>query len=84
MVTLIDTSRFPVGRDIDYTSGEETSILAPFPRAQLPAAYQAAFADKKRGDIVEFRIPGNGNVPFKFVVAEIASVVSSSRMRSTA
>ena len=58
----------------DYKSGEETSILAPFPRAQLPATYQAAFADKKRGDIVEFRIPGTGNVPFKFVVAEIASI----------
>ncbi len=27
MVTLIDTSRFPVGRDIDYTSGEEAAAI---------------------------------------------------------
>jgi peptidyl-prolyl cis-trans isomerase SurA len=58
----------------DFKSGEETMLLTPFPRAQLPPQYQAAFADKKTKDIVEFQIPGSGNVPLKFVVAEIASV----------
>ncbi|MDB4915800.1 MAG: SurA protein, partial [Gemmatimonadetes bacterium] len=58
----------------DFKSGEETTLLTPFPRAQLPPQYQAAFADKKAKDVVEFQIPGSGNVPVKFVVAEIASV----------
>jgi peptidyl-prolyl cis-trans isomerase SurA len=58
----------------DYRSGEETSLLTPFPRAQLPTQYAQAFADKKPKDIVVFDIPGNANIPVKVVVAQIASV----------
>lgn len=58
----------------DYPSGEETTLLTPFPRAQLPTAYQQAFGDKHKGDIVTFQIAGNTNVPAKFVVAQIAAM----------
>lgn len=58
----------------DFGSAEETTLLTPFPRAQLPAAYQTAFADKKAKDFVVFQIPGNATVPGKFVVAQLASV----------
>ena len=60
----------------DFASGEETTLLTPFPRSQLPPAYQTAFADKNAKDVVEFPIAGNSNVPSKFVVAQIASVES--------
>jgi peptidyl-prolyl cis-trans isomerase SurA len=60
----------------DFASGEETTLLTPFPRSQLPPAYQAAFAGKNAKDVVEFPIAGNTNVPSKFVVAQIASVES--------
>jgi len=58
----------------DFASAEETTLLTPFPRAQLPPAYQQAFADKKAKDMVVFQIPGNATVPGKFVVAQLASV----------
>ena len=58
----------------DFKSGEETTLLTPFPRGQLPTAYQQAFAAKKARDLVVFEIAGSGNVPSKFVVAQIASV----------
>jgi peptidyl-prolyl cis-trans isomerase SurA len=58
----------------DFASAEETTLLTPFPRAQLPQAYQQAFADKKAKDYVVFQIPGNATVPAKFVVAQLASV----------
>jgi peptidyl-prolyl cis-trans isomerase SurA len=58
----------------DFASAEETTLLTPFPRAQLPQAYQTAFADKKAKDFVVFQIPGNATVPGKFVVAQLASV----------
>ena len=58
----------------DFPGGEETSLLTPFPRAQLPAAYQEAFANKLPKDIIVFRIAGRGNIPAKFVVAQLASV----------
>lgn len=61
-------------RHHDFPSGEETTLLTPFPRAQLPAAYQQAFAGKQAKDLVIFQIPGNATVPAKFVVAQIASV----------
>ena len=64
----------------DFPSGEETTLLTPFPRAQLPPAYQQAFADKKAKDIVEFPIAGNTNVPSKFVVAQLASVEAGGDM----
>ena len=60
----------------DFASGEETTLLTPFPRSQLPPAYQTAFADKNAKDVVEFPIAGNTNVPSKFVVAQLASVES--------
>jgi peptidyl-prolyl cis-trans isomerase SurA len=58
----------------DFGSAEETTLLTPFPRAQLPQAYQTAFGDKKAKDFVVFQIPGNATVPGKFVVAQLASV----------
>jgi len=58
----------------DYASGEETTLLTPFPRAQLPTAYQQAFAGKQPKDIVTFEIPGNATVPAKVVVAQIEKV----------
>jgi len=58
----------------DYRSGEETTLLTPFPRAQLPTQYQQAFADKKPKDVVVFDIPGNANIPVKVAVAQINSV----------
>jgi peptidyl-prolyl cis-trans isomerase SurA len=61
-------------RHHDFASAEETTLLTPFPRAQLPAAYQTAFANKAAKDMVVFQIPGNGTVPGKFVVAQLASV----------
>lgn len=58
----------------DYRSGEETSLLTPFPRAQLPAQYQTAFQSRKPQDVVVFDVPGNANIPIKVVVAQLASV----------
>jgi peptidyl-prolyl cis-trans isomerase SurA len=58
----------------DFKSGEETTLLTPFPRAQLPTSYQQGFAGKKAKDIVVFPIEGSSNVPTKFVVAQIAAV----------
>ena len=58
----------------DFASGEETTLLTPFPRAQLPTAYQQAFAGKQAKDIVTFEIPGNATVPAKVVVAQIEKV----------
>jgi peptidyl-prolyl cis-trans isomerase SurA len=58
----------------DFKSGEETTLLTPFPRAQLPTSYQQGFAGKKAKDIVVFPIEGGSNVPTKFVVAQIAAV----------
>ena len=57
----------------DFASGEETTLLTPYARAQLPPAYQAAFTGKGAKDLVVFQIAGNTNVPAKFVVAQIAS-----------
>ena len=58
----------------DYRSLEETTLLNPFPRAQLPAQYQTAFANAKPNDIVVFDVPGTGNIPLKVVVAQLATV----------
>ncbi len=57
----------------DFASGEVTTLLTPFPRAQLPSAYQQGFGDKGAKDYTIFPIPGTGNVPTKFVVAQIVS-----------
>jgi peptidyl-prolyl cis-trans isomerase SurA len=57
----------------DFRSLEETTLLTPYPRSQLPPQYQAAFAEKKANDIVVFDIPGAGNIPLKVVVAQVAS-----------
>ena len=58
----------------DFASGEETTLLTPFPRAKLPVQYQQAFAGKQAKDFVTFKIAGNATVPAKIVVAQIASV----------
>ena len=60
----------------DFRSGEETTLLTPYPRAQLPSTYQQGFADHKAGDIVVFPIGGTGTTPTKYVVAQIASMQS--------
>jgi peptidyl-prolyl cis-trans isomerase SurA len=64
----------------DYRSGEETSLLTPFPRAQLPAQYQAAFEGRKPQDIVVFDVPGNANIPIKVVVVQVATVEEGGEM----
>ena len=58
----------------DFRSGEETTLLTPFPRARLPQQYQQAFEGKAPQDIVVFDVPGNANIPIKVVVAQINSV----------
>lgn len=60
----------------DFRSGEETTLLTPYPRAQLPTAYQQGFADHKAGDFVVFPIGAGGNALTKYVVAQIASMQS--------
>lgn len=57
----------------DFASGEETMLLTPYPRAQLPVPYRTAFTGKGAKDMVVFQIAGNANVPAKFVVAQLAS-----------
>ncbi|MEP6621599.1 MAG: peptidylprolyl isomerase [bacterium] len=57
----------------DFASSEETTLLTPYPRANLPAPYQAAFTGKVAKDMVVFQIAGNTNVPAKFVVAQLAT-----------
>ncbi|HEU4721911.1 MAG TPA: peptidylprolyl isomerase [Gemmatimonadaceae bacterium] len=64
----------------DFRSGEETTLLTPFPRARLPQQYQQAFADRKPQDIVVFDVPGNANIPIKVVVAQINSVEAGGDM----
>jgi peptidyl-prolyl cis-trans isomerase SurA len=64
----------------DYASKEETTLLTPYPRAQLPSVYQQAFGDRKAGDLFVFEIPGTGNVPAKFVVAQIATSEAGGEM----
>jgi peptidyl-prolyl cis-trans isomerase SurA len=64
----------------DFRSGEETTLLTPFPRARLPQQYQQAFADKKPQEIVVFDVPGNANIPIKVVVAQINSVEAGGDM----
>ncbi len=58
----------------DFRGGEETTLLTPIARASLPTPYQQGFANAKAKEIVVFTIPGNANVPVKYVVAQIASV----------
>jgi peptidyl-prolyl cis-trans isomerase SurA len=61
-------------RHHDFASKEETTLLTPFPRAQLPSAYQSAFGDHKAGDLFVFQIGGANAVPAKFVVVQLATV----------
>ena len=58
----------------DYRGLEETSLLTPYPRKDLPAQYQAAFADAKPKDVVKFDIPGSGSIPVKIAVAQLVTV----------
>ena len=64
----------------DFRSGEETTLLSPFPRARLPQQYQQAFEGKNPQDIVVFDVPGNANIPVKVVVAQINSVEAGGDM----
>jgi peptidyl-prolyl cis-trans isomerase SurA len=56
----------------DYASKEETSLLTPFARPQLPESYQQALRDAKVGEIVVFPIPGPTGTP-KNVVLQLQS-----------
>ena len=56
----------------DYASKEETSLLTPFPRTQLPESYQQALREAKPSDVVVFEIPGPTGAP-KFVVLQLQS-----------
>ncbi|MFN2564664.1 MAG: peptidylprolyl isomerase [Gemmatimonadaceae bacterium] len=56
----------------DYASKEETSLLTPFPRPQLPESYQQALRDVKVNDISVFSIAGPTGAP-KFVVLQLLS-----------
>ncbi|MEO6525320.1 MAG: peptidylprolyl isomerase [Gemmatimonadaceae bacterium] len=58
----------------DFRALEETTLLTPLTRAQLPAQYQKAFENVKPNDIVMFDVPGTGNIPIKVVVAQPVTV----------
>ena len=58
----------------DYACKEETAVLTPYPRSQLPEAYQQALRDVKVGDVVVFSIPGPTGTP-KNVVLQLQSAV---------
>ena len=64
----------------DFRSGEETSLLTPYPRSRLPQQYQQGFEGKKPQDVVVFDVPGNANIPVKVVVAQINSVEAGGDM----
>ena len=52
----------------DYACKEETALLTPYPRAQLPEAYQQAIRDAKVNDVVVFPIPGPTGTPKNVVL----------------
>jgi peptidyl-prolyl cis-trans isomerase SurA len=54
----------------DYACKEETALLTPYPRAQLPEVYQTAIRDAKVNDVVVFPIPGPTGSP-KYVVLQL-------------
>jgi peptidyl-prolyl cis-trans isomerase SurA len=56
----------------DYACKEETAVLTPYPRPQLPESYQQALRDVKVNDIVVFPIPGPTGTP-KNVVLQLQS-----------
>jgi peptidyl-prolyl cis-trans isomerase SurA len=56
----------------DYASKEETSLLTPYPRPQLPETYQQALRDAKVNDVTIFEIPGPTGAP-KFVILQLLS-----------
>ncbi|MDQ6829890.1 MAG: peptidylprolyl isomerase [Gemmatimonadota bacterium] len=58
----------------DYDSKEQ-DIVPPFPRAQLPEAYQKAFAGKKVGDVTPpFGIEDKRRGVDKLVIAQITAI----------
>ncbi|MDB4883453.1 MAG: Peptidylprolyl isomerase [Gemmatimonadetes bacterium] len=67
----------------DFRSLEETTLLNPFPRAQLPAQYQKGFETAKPNDIVVFDVPGTGNIPIKVVVAQLVTVDAGGELTLT-
>jgi peptidyl-prolyl cis-trans isomerase SurA len=52
----------------DYACKEETALLTPYPRAQLPEAYQTAIRNAKVNDILVFPIPGPTGTPKNVVL----------------
>jgi peptidyl-prolyl cis-trans isomerase SurA len=56
----------------DYACKEETTVLTPYPRPQLPETYQQALRDVKVGEIIVFPIPGPTGPP-KNVVLQLQS-----------
>jgi peptidyl-prolyl cis-trans isomerase SurA len=52
----------------DYACKEETALLTPYPRPQLPEAYQQALRNSKVNDIVIFPIPGPTGAPKNVVL----------------
>jgi peptidyl-prolyl cis-trans isomerase SurA len=53
----------------DYGCKEETALLTPYPRPQLPEAYQQALRDAKVNDVIVFPITGATGT--KFVVLQL-------------
>jgi peptidyl-prolyl cis-trans isomerase SurA len=52
----------------DYGCKEETALLTPYPRPQLPEAYQQALRDAKVGEVIVFPIPGPTGAPKNVVL----------------
>ena len=64
----------------DYAGKEETSILTPFWRDSLPAAYQKRRSLlRKAGDIVTFQIPGSAQRPDDSEIRRRAAVDGRTR-----
>jgi peptidyl-prolyl cis-trans isomerase SurA len=56
----------------DYANREETTILTPFSRAELPETYRNALENAGVSEIVRFRIEGPNSVP-KHVALQLLS-----------
>jgi peptidyl-prolyl cis-trans isomerase SurA len=47
----------------DFANREETTILTPFPRPELPESYRNALENARPNDIVRFTLPASNEVP---------------------
>jgi peptidyl-prolyl cis-trans isomerase SurA len=52
----------------DYACKEETALLTPYPRVQLPETYQQALRSAKVNDVIVFPIPGPTGAPKNVVL----------------